>query len=274
MARSRFAGGDQEYLRTEQYADPSRLAQRAGLHARYSTADVGWFPWVVGQFGLVDGSTVLEAGCGAGWMWADPDVTVPSGVELTVTDLSPGMVDEATARIVATGRFDRVHGQVADVMALPFDDHSFDRVVADHMLYHAPDPAGAVAELARVARADGTVIAATNGRRHMAQLRDIEAEIFGADVLDDTVQAFGAETGFPILRDRFRDVRWLAFDDELRCTEPADVLAYVRSLPPGEHASADQLDELRRAIDARVAAGGGTFTITKDTGCFVATDPR
>ena len=74
-------------------------------------------------------------------MWADPDVTVPSGVELTVTDLSPGMVDEATARIVATGRFDRVHGQVADVMALPFDDRSFDRVVADHMLYHAPDPA-------------------------------------------------------------------------------------------------------------------------------------
>jgi len=65
----------------------------------------------------------------------------------------------------------------------------------------------------------------------------------------------------------------LAFDDELRCTEPSDVLAHVRSLPPGEQASAAQVNELRRAIDARVAAGGGTFTITKDTGCFVASGP-
>ena len=52
------------------------------------------------------------------------------------------------------------------------------------------------------------------------------------------------------------------------------MLAYVRSLPPGEHASDDEVDELRRAIDRRFDAGGGTFTITKDTGCFVATGPR
>jgi SAM-dependent methyltransferase len=268
VARSPFAGGDQEYLRSEQYADPSRLAQRAGLHARYSTAEPGWFPWVVTRFGLTEGSTVLEVGCGAGWMWADPDVTVPAGVDLTLSDLSPGMVDEATTRVAATGRLAAVRGRVADVMALPFDDDSFDRVVADHMLYHAPDPVRAVAELARVVRPDGTVIAATNGRRHMAELRQIEAEIFGPAVVDDTVEAFGAETGFPILRDHFRDVRWLAFADELRCTDPAAVLAYVRSLPPGESATADQVEELRRAIAARFTAG--VFTITKDTGCFRA----
>ncbi|MET0577255.1 MAG: class I SAM-dependent methyltransferase [Ilumatobacteraceae bacterium] len=269
MARSKFAGGDQEYLRTEQYADPSRLARRAGLHARYSTAETGWFPWLAAHVGLAEGSAVLEVGCGAGWMWADPDVTVPPGVELTLTDLSTGMVDEATTRVRATVRFGQVHGRVADAMALPFDDRSFDRVVAAHMLYHAPDPAQAVAELGRVVRADGNVIAATNGRRHMAQLREIEAAVFGPAVLDDTVEAFGVETGFPILRDHFREVRWLAFDDELRCTDPADVLSYVRSMPPGEHASETQVDELRAAIDQRFAVGGGTFVVTKDTGCFI-----
>jgi ubiquinone/menaquinone biosynthesis C-methylase UbiE len=60
----------------------------------------------------------------------------------------------AAAAATATG-FECVGGQECDVQQLPFDDESFDIVVANHMLYHVPAPDRAIAELARVVRADG-----------------------------------------------------------------------------------------------------------------------
>ncbi len=269
---ARFAGGDQAYLRDEQYRDASRLTARADLHARYGTAEVPWFDWVCARLELAPGARVLDAGCGAGWLWAG--AAVPAGIALTLCDLSPGMVDEAVARAAAVGGFASVEGRTADLQSLPFDAGAFDRVVANHMLYHLPDPALGVAELARVVAADGLVIAATNGRRHVQELHEVEASVFGAAALDRTVDVFGADNGFAILREHFEDVRWLRYADELRCTDPADVLAYSCSSPPGEDATPEQREQLVAAITQRIEAGGGVLTITKDSGCFVCRRPR
>jgi SAM-dependent methyltransferase len=194
---------------------------------------------------------------------------VPEGVSLVLRDLSPGMVDEALARARATGCYAAVEGEPADLQALPDADLAYDRVVANHMLYHLPDPRAGVAELARVVRPDGAVVVATNGRDHMRELHEVEASVFGDAALDRTVDVFGAEVGFGLLRERFADVRWLQYEDELRCTDPADVLAYSCSSPPGEDATAAERAALTAALEARFAAGGGTMTITKDTGLFV-----
>jgi SAM-dependent methyltransferase len=272
-ARSRFAGGDQAYLRDEQYRDPSRLSRRATLHARYGTATTPWFDWVTARLQLQPDQHVLEAGCGPGWLWIEAAERLPPGVQLTLTDLSEGMVAAAVGAVRATGRPARVDGRAADLQELPFDDAVFDRVVANHMLYHLPDPARGVAELARVVRDDGLVMAATNGRGHLRQLWSICGRVFAVAEVDPTVEVFGVDAGFPVLREHFADVRWHRFADELRCTDPDDVLAYVCSAPPGEDASAEQLDELRAAIAAAFAAGDGVMRITKDVGCFVCRAP-
>ena len=271
--RSRFAGGDQAYLRDEQYRDDSRLARRADLHAKYGTTPTPWFDWVFDRVRLAPAMSVLEAGCGAGWLWQQSTVPVPAGVRLTLTDLSPGMVDTAVRNIEAAKRFAAVVGEPADLQSLPFPARSFDRVVANHMLYHLPDPAVGVSELARVVKTDGLAVVATNGRRHMRELWRIRSSVFGTQPIDHTVDVFGAETGFGMLRDQFADVRWFAFQDELRCTDPADVLAYVCSTPPGEDANTEQLQHLSAALDAEFERGAGTMTITKDTGCFVCRAP-
>jgi SAM-dependent methyltransferase len=270
VTASRFAGGDQGYLRDEQYLDDSRLAQRTNLHLRYGTATVPWFEWVGSVLDLRDGHQVLEVGCGGGALWE----AVRTPVAVTLCDLSPGMVTTAVGRAEATGRLASVVGRTADAQALPFETAQFDRVVANHMLYHLPDPALGVAELARVLRDDGAVVAATNGRRHMAELHEVEAEVFGASALDQTVDVFGAEVGFGLLRERFADVHWLRYADQLRCTDPADVLAYSCSSPPGEDATPEQRTQLEAALGERFAAGGGVMTITKDSGVFVCRSPR
>jgi SAM-dependent methyltransferase len=272
--RSRFAGGDQTYLREEQYRDASRLEVRANLHARCSTAAIGWYDWVVARLDLPAGARVLEAGCGAGWLWEQAAASWSSDVAITLTDLSSGMVDEACARVAATGRFGSVRGRAADLQSLPFDDGQFDRVVANHMLYHLPDPALGVAELARVVAPEGLVVAATNGQGHLRELFEIRSEVFGVHGVNETIEVFGADVGFGILRDHFGEVAWGACDDELRCTEPADVVAYLRSTPPGEDATPDELVRLERAVDRRFEAGGGAFVITKDVGAFACRSPR
>lgn len=45
----------------------------------------------------------------------------------------------------------------ADALHLPFDDGSFDRVIASEVLEHIPDDQGAMHELARVLRPGGTI---------------------------------------------------------------------------------------------------------------------
>jgi len=266
-ARSRFAGGDPGYLRDDQYRDSSRLAARARLHERYSTATMPWFDWVRERLALERGDRVLDVGCGAGWLWEPCSVPVPPEVDLTLVDLSPGMVKEATERATSSSAFASVSGRPAEAQALPLSDASFDRVVANHMLYHLPEPDHGVAELARVVQPGGRVVVATNGTRHLAQLHDAESEVIGAPWSDATLAVFGADVGFGILRRHFRDVHWWQYDDELRCTDVDDVVAYICSSPPGEDATPDQRRELRRAVERRMV--DGVLKVSKDVGLFV-----
>jgi SAM-dependent methyltransferase len=265
--RSRFAGGDQAYLKDEQYRDPSRLAARTDLHVRYGTADVPWFEWVQRQAAMPSGGRVLEVGCGEGRLWAVEDPSL-SDLAVTLTDLSVGMVGAALSRVSACAAGPAVRGAVADVQHLPFAAASFDVVVANHMLYHSSDPASAVAELARVCRDDGTLVAATNGARHLAELGELRAEVFGIAPLDDTVPVFGIESGAPMLRAVFEQVEWVDYEDRLVCTDPTDVIAFLRSVPPGEGADPDQDARMVAAVHDRFDRGAGTMVISKESGVF------
>ncbi|NIA26013.1 MAG: methyltransferase domain-containing protein [Gammaproteobacteria bacterium] len=272
--RSKFTGSDQEYLRDVQYRDGSRLARRANLHAKYRTASTPFFDWVGAHFDLFGGAEVLEVGCGTGWLWQESSFDIPPGVKLTLTDLSPGMVKEAVARVEAAGRVETVAGQPADAQSLPFENGSFDRVVANHMLYHLPDPALGVAELARVVRSDGVVIASTNGSEHLRELWEMRAKVFGTSPVDETATVFNPEIGFELLREHFAEVDWFDYPDQLICTDPVDVLAHICSAPPAETATPEQLSHLTDEVERAFNAGGGRLMVTKEVGCFVTRGQR
>jgi SAM-dependent methyltransferase len=267
-------GRDQDYLRQVQYRDPAKLTARADLHTKYGTAAVGWFAWLLGQIDWPATGQVLEVGCGPGWLWAEDSVDLPGGLSLTLTDLSSGMLAAAADRARASSRIAVVDARVADAQQLPFDDDVFDVVVANHMLYHVPEPETAVTEFARVLRSDGVLMAATNGPRHLRQLWEIRSAVFGGAPTSVHPDLFGSVTGAPILGRGFSRVEWRPYEDVLRCTDPDDVVAFLTSAPPGEDASAEHRDELRRMVQDRCDAGGGVFTVSKETGVFLADQPR
>lgn len=250
---------DQDYLRDVQYKDGRNLTARADLHAKYRTAPVPWFEWMSQQVDWPERGDVLEVGCGTGWLWAE----VPAPLRLTLTDLSEGMVAEAAARVAQCANITLVATQSADVQALPFDDGSFDLVLANHMLYHVPDIGQAVRELRRVLRPSGLLVTATNGLAHMQQV----GKVLGGPGLSEFSRRFGKENGAAILGETFGAVEWREFPDELHCTDADDVVAYIVSMAPGLFTDDDHA-ALRDEVAARMV--DGIFRITKETGLFLA----
>ena len=258
-------------MREVQYRDGARLAAREALHA-YGRGD--WFPWWAAQIDWPEGAEVLEVGCGRGTVWREAAGEVPASLSLTLSDLSPGMVDEALAAVGAIGRYRIADGLVADARALPFADSTFDVVVANHMLYHVPDPAKGVAEIARVLRADGVAMVATNGRDHLRELWELRDAAMAPDrFVDPLSAAFGIEAGEPLLRERFASLELRRYADTLRCTNPADVVAYLASMPPFDGEGQRLMNVLADEVGARFERAGGVLEIGKDVGLFVCRRP-
>ena len=105
-----------------------------------------FFDTVAGMVREVDPERVLDAGCGEGETIERLGPLLPHPV--TGVDLNPDSVRFATSRL-PEDRFD-----TADLLALPFDDGSFDLVLCLEVLEHVPDPRPALAELARVSSSD------------------------------------------------------------------------------------------------------------------------
>src|SRR5437868_4922207 len=82
---------------SQQYTDSRKLAARARLHD-FAVTETPWFEWVARQLPLKSGDRVLEVGCGPGWFWTGAVDELPTDLEITLTDQSPGMVDEALER--------------------------------------------------------------------------------------------------------------------------------------------------------------------------------
>jgi SAM-dependent methyltransferase len=248
------------------YRDSSKLKVRANLHVKYGRSPISWFQWIAQQAALPEGAAVLDVGCGPGWLWAEPAADFPAGLNVTLADLSPGMVDEAVAKVGGLGRYAAVTGLVADAQTLPFADASFDAVLACHMLYHVPDEAKALDEMARVLRPGGIIAVTTNGHDNMIEMYELGGTAFGGAMSDPSGVHFGLDHAVAALEQRFVWVEGLLYPSEMVITDGEDIVATLTSYPPGETASAAQVGHLRRLVAERMAAGGGVLAVTREQG--------
>jgi len=96
---------DQRYLTHEQYKDAGNLEARLEIHRRFSTNSYGWFNWVFDTLNqLPKDANVLELGTGSGALWTAIADRIPANWVITLSDLSPGMLDAAWRNLVVTGR--------------------------------------------------------------------------------------------------------------------------------------------------------------------------
>lgn len=262
--RSAFGGGDQAYLRDKQYVDGKKLTVRSSIHDRFSTSATEFRDFEASLFDWLADAKVLDCGTGTGRFWAAK--CIPRTIALTLTDLSTGMVAESMAAADANG-YSSVVGQEADIQTLPFEDDSFDVVVANHMLYHVPDPDLAVSEIARVLRPNGTVLISTNGHGHMREMKDAIDVVFPGGYNEDLYDVFGIEAGEARLQQRFGSVIWHDYANDLIVTDLDAAVDYGLSYPPGEFATPEQAELFAKTIEAH--AVDGVFRISTRLGAFV-----
>lgn len=128
------------------------------LHA--TARDVGTLP---------AGAAVLDLPVGGGV--ALRSLQPGQGVRYVACDISPAMLARARRRSHELGVDDQVETVAADVVALPFGDGEFDRVLSLTGLHCFPDPRAAVLELARVTASGGVLSGSTlvtdAGWRHL-----------------------------------------------------------------------------------------------------------
>ena len=255
-----------------QYADSEKLAARARLNGKHTIAEMAWFPWVLQQLPLRPGDRVLDIGCGPGWLWQEMSDALPRNLDLVLADASAGMVSEAEERTRGLP-VNSVTTHQADAMSMPFEDASFDVVLAMHMLYHVPDQAKAIAEMFRVLRPGGVLAVTTNGRENMRELYALTT-VLGSPELDPSGVAFGFETAERLLGDQFGNVELRRYPSRLHVTDPEDVFMALTSYPPGDGADEQTLEAFRQRIDAAFEQGGGVLVSEKETGVFISTRPR
>ena len=259
---------DQQYLTTDQYKDAGNLDARLVIHKRFSTNPYGWFNWIfdtLAQFPA--GANILELGSGSGALWANIADKIPATWNITLSDLSQGMLDAAWRNLVVTGRnfkFEQI-----DAQSIPYKDETFDIVIANHMLYHVPDRSKALAEIKRVLKNGGYLIATTVGESHMKEIADWLKRVDNDNDFSPFILPFTLENGREQLGKVFSQVIISRYEDSLQITDVDLFIAYLRSAIRASEVSEEELAKVKTELKKELKKNGKIF-ISKDSGLFIA----
>ena len=250
-----------------QYQNAANITARIRLHSLYSTNPLGWFVWLYQQASIQDGMKILEIGCGNGALWQQNLSVLPPHVQIVLSDISAGMIHDVQNRFRNDARFSCM---VFDAAHMPFDDNTFDLVIANHMLFYCDDLSQVLQECARVLRVNGHLEASTYSSRHMKEITELVQSFSPQIVLskDKLYEKFGLDHGAQLLSPYFRDIERRKYQDSIVLHEAEPLIAYILSC----HGNQNQLllDRYKEFHDYVVKMTAGGFTITKDAGVFLA----
>lgn len=263
-----FTISDQHYLLTDHYKNASNLNARIQLHERFSTNTYDWYRWAFDQIKTRPRSRVLELGCGPGRLWLNNFDRIPKDWQITLSDFSPGMLQEAQRNLQIVRH--AFNFQVIDAQAIPFKEKSFDIVIANHMLYHVLDRDKALAEIRRVLTPKGRFYAATNGQAHLREIDDLIKRVEPTYAAHNTNRnTFNLESGLTQLSRWFSQVTVREMDDGLVVTEVEPLIAYILSSPVKSVLVEEKLQALREIVSQEIATHGAVH-ISKVIGIFEA----
>jgi SAM-dependent methyltransferase len=103
---------------------------------------------------IPDQGKILEVACGTGISTEFLRGAIPESVEILATDLNPAMLEVARNK---RAHLKGVSFEMADALALPFEDSRFDAVLCQFGIMFFPDKAQGLAEMVRVLKPGGTL---------------------------------------------------------------------------------------------------------------------
>jgi len=188
---------------TQRYDDSASGWQQTVDRLGFPSAYESLLRQIVGEETL---STVLDCGVGTGALSQALIDAAPAPFALTAVDVSPRMLEQAQMTLGGTNA--DVTLRQADVCALPYDDHTFDLVMAAHSLEHLPDPGAAIAEMVRVLKPGGRLVVCMTRRTLLGMW--IHLKWHTHRVTEDQASQLLLDAGLETIKS-------LAFDSQLWC---------------------------------------------------------
>ena len=271
MEERRKIGGS-DFLKNleKQYKNASNLNARIRMHHLYSTNAQDWHEWLFQQYDIPERSSILELGCGNGVFWSKNQQGVSSDWDITLTDLSVGMLDDASQQLGKHYQYKQ-----ADIHQIPFEADTFDIVIANHMLYHVENLDQALSEVKRVLKPGGMFYCSTVGSTHLKGFEDL---VKGFDERleypspEKFAEVFGLENGEEKLSHYFQEVRLKKFEDALDITERQAIIDYLCSTNTelSSYLKEGKVEDFFNYLEAIRNKNDGVIRVEKSTGFFEA----
>lgn len=266
-----------ESLRKGGYSDKSFVEKRRAIY-EYAVPYFAIEDEVVRLLDLKDGEKVLDIGCGGGKFLLKTAELFRKN-NFTGLDISSDMFQSAKTEAEKQGL--NIHFSVGDVQTLPFENQSFDRLIAMHMLYHVPSIDRALEEMARVVKEKGKVIITTNSLKSKPTLRELKRKISGLinSEYPDATTRFNFEEGRKTIARYFKGVKSFSFESTLLLTNSRPYVDYFDSTRklwfpyPEDKDWTKALEFVRNYIQKQIDANG-VFKEKNIFGIFVASEPK
>lgn len=245
----------------EQYKTAENLHTRMSIHDKYSTNRQGFGSWILSQYDLPAGGEFLELGCGSGELW-NSQLERLNGSRLFLTDFSEGMIAAAKSTL---GERPNLCYDVVDIENIPYQTGSFDRVIANMMLYHVSDLDKGLGEVHRVLKESGCFYCATYGENGIVSYL---AGLLGEyGIKDLTNKKFTLQNGQNILQKHFSQVQRLDYEDSLEVTQVDDLLDYLYSMSSMASLPKGIRPDLKRILENHMV--NGVLHVPKEYGMFI-----
>lgn len=263
--------GMQNSLKT-QYLNASNISARISLHQMYSTGRPGWFQWIYDNCSICRNMNILELGCGSGTFWTVNRDKLPPDINVTITDISEGMIRDAKRNITNSGLAQyNFSYNTTDCCNIPYPDNSFDIVIANHVLFYCNPVTKAVNEIHRVLKSGGRLICSTYSSRHMQEINQLVSDFDSRIVLsaDRLYTIFGLDNGCQLLNDDFKQIEKKIYKDSLIVDKAEPLIEYIMSCHGNQNQYLlDRYSSFKNFVSDRLSR---PMHITKEAGIFVCT---
>ncbi len=247
----------------QQYATANNLGTRISIHDKYSTNKLGFGNWIFSNYRIDKGAKVLELGCGTGDMWKDKESVICTCSKIILSDFSEGMVATTRDNI---GSYDNIEYKVLDIQDIPYEDATFDIVIANMMLYHVPDIDKGLMEVRRVLKREGSFYCATYGEHGIIEYLSKILSAYGVE--DNINKNFTLQNGYEILSKIFSKVEKKEYIDSLAVTNIDDMVDYIYSL-----SSMTSLNSVPKQVINDILTENtidGVLNVPKEYGMFIS----
>ena len=251
-----------------QYRNSTNISARIRLHRLFSSNKQGWFPWIYEQCQITEGMKILELGCGNGRLWIENKAKLPADCEIILSDISEGMIRDV--RREQSLQDDRFSFAAFDCHAIPYEDASFDLVIANHVLFYCKDVDQVCSEVGRVLKPGGRFVCGTYGVAHMQEVSRLVIQFDDRITLsgENLYEHFGKENGAQALAPYFAEVDWQQYEDALIVTQAEPLIEYVLSCHGNQNQYIlEKYNKFRKYVEGQIRNG---YTITKDAGIFIS----